>query len=223
MMKKLNLVLLAAPLLAVSSMASAEFSTNFGVTSNYLWRGVTQSSDAPSVSGGLDVTSESGLYAGTWIGTIDWGQGGGYENDYYFGYSGESDGFGYDVGYIYYAYPEQEYDDSNFGELYFNGTLGAFGFGVAYTVNSDADDDVPFGKGDLYYSVSYGFELADDYGLGFTLGHYDFDVPSSAGDVDYTHVQVDLTKGDFTFSVSKATEDSGDDDMKIAVSWGASF
>ncbi|WP_416307074.1 TorF family putative porin [Neptunicella sp. SCSIO 80796] len=223
MIKKLNLVLLAAPLLAVSTMASAEFSANFGVTSNYLWRGVTQSDNSPSVSGGLDISTESGLYAGTWIGTIDWGQGGGYENDYYFGYSGESNGFGYDVGYIYYAYPEEEYDDSNFGELYFNGSLGAFGFGVAYTVNSDADDDVPFGTGDLYYSVSYGFELPDDYGLGLTLGHYDFDVPSSAGDVDYTHVQVDLTKGDFTFSVSKATEDSGDDDMKIAVSWGASF
>ncbi|MBC3767608.1 TorF family putative porin [Neptunicella marina] len=221
-MNKLKLILAATPFLAVSGMAQAEFSTNFGVTSNYLWRGVTQSADKASVSGGLDVSSESGVYAGTWIGTIDWGQGGGYENDYYIGYSGETDGFGYDVGYIYYAYPETEYDDSNFGELYFNGSVGAFGFGVAYTVNSDADDDAVFGKGDLYYSVSYTADLVNDYTLGVTLGHYSFDVPNS-GDVDYSHVQLDLGKGDFTFSVSKATEDSGDDDLKLLVSWGTSF
>ncbi len=222
-MKTRTLTLLAVPALLASSFASAEVSTNFGVTSNYLWRGVSQSADNPSVSGGIDYASESGFYAGTWIGTIDWGVGGGYENDYYLGYSGETDGFTYDVGYIYYAYPEEEYDGSDFGEIYFTGGLGDFSFGFAYTINSDADDAAPFGEGDLYYSVGYSFALPEDYGLSVTLGRYDFDV-DSALDVDYTHLQLDLSKGDFTFSLSKASDTNmSDDDLKLVVSWGMSF
>lgn len=211
-------------LAVISSPALAEVSANFGVTSNYLWRGVTQSADGPSVSGGLDYSHESGFYAGTWLGSVDWGNGNGTEMDLYLGYGGESDGFGYDVGYIYYHYPEQEYDDSDFGELYFNGSYSGFGFGVAYTINSDADDDAPFADGDLYYHVSYEFTLPQDYSLTLTYGYYSFDVDESEyGDWDYGHLQLDLAKGDFTFSLSKADEESGDDDTKFVVSWGTSF
>ncbi|MDF2178671.1 TorF family putative porin [Aliiglaciecola sp. CAU 1673] len=214
----------ALGLCAVSSSAMAEVSANFGVTSNYLWRGVTQSADGPSVSGGLDYSHESGFYAGTWLGSVDWGNGNGSEVDLYLGYSGESEGFGYDVGYIYYHYPETEYDDSDFGEVYFNGSFGDLGFGLAYTTNSDADDDAPFADGDLYYHVSYGFALPEDYSLTLTYGYYSFDVDESVyGDWDYGHFQVDVAKGDFTFTVSKADEDSGDDDTKFVVSWGTSF
>jgi uncharacterized protein (TIGR02001 family) len=229
-MKILKITAISAALVAASSvgqMANAEVSANFGATSNYLWRGVTQSGNAPSVSGGLDYSDESGIYAGTWVGTVDWtdetSDSKGAEVDVYLGYGGEVDNFAYDVGYVYYYYPATGYEDSNFGELYFNGSFGAFGFGVAYTVNSDADDDVPFGNGDLYYNVSYGFELPNEFGLGFTYGYYDFDTPDSVGDLDYKHFQSDLTKGDFTFSISKADEDSGSDDTNFAVSWGTSF
>lgn len=225
-MRQMHKALIAAALSSVfySQASIAEVSANIGVTSNYLWRGVTQSADGPSVSGGLDYEHESGFYAGTWIGSIDWGNGNGAETDWYFGYSGEAGDFGYDVGYVYYAYPEQEFDDSNFGEAYVNGSFGAAGFGVAYTLNADADDDAPFGQGDLYYHVSYGFELPDEYSLGLTYGYYDFDIDESVwGDWDYSHIQADISKGDFTFSISKAQEESGDDDTKFVVSWGTSF
>ena len=227
-MKTLKLSVIAAAVLATagfSQIAQAEVSANFGATSNYLWRGVTQSGNAPSLSGGLDYSNESGVYAGTWIGTIDWSGDDsdtkGAEVDLYLGYGGESGGFGYDVGYIYYYYPSSGYEDSNFGEIYFNGSVGDFGFGVAYTINSEADNDAPFGTGDLYYNVSYGFSLPNDFGLGLTYGYYDFDTPTSES--DYGHFQIDLTKGDFTFTVSKADEESGSDDTNFAVSWGMSF
>ncbi|WP_340679336.1 TorF family putative porin [Paraglaciecola sp.] len=227
-MKTLKLGVIAAAVLAASGFsqfAAAEVSANFGATSNYLWRGVSQSGNAPSLSGGLDYANESGVYAGTWVGTIDWSDetsdAKGAEVDLYLGYGGEAGNFGYDVGYIYYYYPSTGYEDSNFGELYFNGSFGAFGFGVAYTINSEADNDVPFGTGDLYYNVSYGFDLPNEFGLGLTYGYYDFDTPTSES--DYGHFQVDLTKGDFTFSISKADEESGSDDTNFAVSWGASF
>lgn len=228
-MKTMKMATLAVAVMAASSFsqfAAAEVSANFGATSNYLWRGVSQSSDGVSVSGGVDYSDESGFYAGTWIGSIDFGSGNGTENDYYLGYSGESDGFGYDVGYIYYVYPADGFEDSNFGEIYFNGSFGGFGFGVAYTINSDVDNDAPFGTGDIYYSASYGFDLPEEFGLGLTVGYYDFDTKDSADmtyDVDYMHYQVDLTKGDFTFTISKAEEASGSNDTKFAVSWGTSF
>ena len=227
-MKTLKLSVIAAAVFATASfsqVAHADVSANFGATSNYLWRGVTQSGNAPSLSGGLDYSNESGVYAGTWVGTIDWtdetSDAKGAEIDLYLGYGGEAGDFGYDVGYIYYYYPSTGYEDSNFGELYFNGSFGAFGFGVAYTINSEADNDAPFGTGDLYYNVSYGFDLPNEFGLGLTYGYYDFDTPTSES--DYGHFQVDLSKGDFTFTVSKADKESGSDDTNFAVSWSASF
>lgn len=213
-------VALVAATAGFSQLAQAAVEANIGATSNYLWRGVSQSSDGVSISGGLDYSHESGFYAGTWIGAIDFGSGSGTENDYYLGFAGESGDFGYDVGYIYYAYPESGFEDSNFGEIYFNGSYGDFGFGVAYTVNSQVADGSLFDTGDMYYNVSYGWELPEEYSLGLTYGYYDFDAGS---DGDYGHFQLDLSKGDFTFTISKADEDSGDDDTKFVVSWGTTF
>ncbi|WP_133470806.1 TorF family putative porin [Paraglaciecola marina] len=222
-MKTFKLTAITATLLAVtgfSSVATAAVDANFGATSNYVWRGVSQSSNAASVSGGLDYSDDSGFYVGTWVGSLGDDVSGfnGAETDFYLGYGGESDGFGYDVGYIYYSYTELV--DSDFGELYFNGSYGAFGFGVAYTVNSQVDEGSLFDAGDIYANVSYGFDLANDYSLGLTLGYYDFDAGS---DGDYAHFQADIAKGDFTFSVSKAESASGDDDIKFIASWGTSF
>ncbi len=220
LVKKTALLMGASMVLANSQPVLAEIEGNFGVTSNYIWRGVTQSNDGPSVSGGLDFASTSGFYAGTWVGTIDWGMGGATETDFYAGYSGEAGDFGYDVGYIYYAYFDDDYADSDFGEVYFNGSYAGFGFGLAYTVNSQVDDGMLFDTGDMYYNVSYGWELANDFSLGLLYGYYDFDAGNES---DYGHLQVDLSKGDFTFSVSKAEEEAGDDDVKLVLSWGTTF
>ncbi len=221
-MKTLKMSALAVAIVAASglSQAQAAVEANIGVTSNYLWRGVTQSMNDPSISGGVDYSHESGFYAGTWIGTIDWGAGGATENDYYLGYGDESGDFGYDVGYIYYNYPATGYEDSDFGEVYFNGSYMGFGFGVAYTVNSQVADGSLFDTGDIYYNVSYGWDLPNEFALGVTYGYYDFDLGS---DSDYGHYQLDLSKGDFTLTVSKADVESGDDDTKFVVSWGTSF
>lgn len=214
---KLSLVAAAlSSTLFVSQSALAEVSANIGATSNYLWRGVTQSGDAASVSGGIDYADDSGFYAGTWVGSL--ATGAGAETDFYLGFGGETDSFTYDVGYAYYSYSDLE--DSDFGELYFNGGIGNFGFGVAYTVNSQVAEGSAFDSGDVYVSVSYGgIDLGNEFELALTAGSYSFDA-----DIDgYSHVQADITKGDFAFGISKATEDSGDDDLKFVVSWSASF
>ena len=55
------------------------FSANIGAVSNYIWRGVTQTGDQAAIQGGIDVSHESGFYAGTWASNVDWDEGGSEE------------------------------------------------------------------------------------------------------------------------------------------------
>ena len=155
-------------MLGLSSIAAAEVSMNIGVTSNYIWRGVTQTGDAAAVSGGFDWSNASGLYAGTWASNVDFSadveetvtvqatDSGGdtytydyvntykdpsltaYELDLYGGYAGEIAGFGYDAGLIYYTYDSDA--DANFLELALAGSWQMLSFGLNYTLSSDVND-----------------------------------------------------------------------------------
>jgi len=82
-MKKLvtSAVLAAATMASVPAMA--ELSANAALTTNYMWRGATQSTDDIAVQGGADWANESGLYAGVWASTL--GDNPGNEVDLYVG------------------------------------------------------------------------------------------------------------------------------------------
>lgn len=229
-MKKLHASLGAAALVtAMAPAAHAELSANIGVTSNYIWRGVTQTDDGAAVQGGIDWAHESGFYLGTWASNIKWGTdvSSGVEVDFYGGYGGQFNDFGYDLGLIYYYYPDSDYDDSDFTEIYLSGSWKWLELGLAYTIDGDQPDDALFSDGDMYYYGSLSFDLQNDWSIGGTIGYYDFDVPNS-GDFDYAHYQLDVGKGagdfgDFTFSVSTADDESGDDDTKFFVAWTKTF
>ena len=228
MMKKKLAIACGAALLGLTSMAQAELTANIGVTSNYLWRGVSQTGDDAAVSGGIDWAHDSGFYLGTWASNIDWGTGSGAEVDFYGGFANEIGDFGYDVGLIYYYYPTTGYEDSDFTEISLSGSWKFLEAGLAYTINGDADSDAPFSDGDIYYHIAASFDVAETWSVAGTYGYYDFDTAKAQGDVDYGHVQLDVTKaagdwGDFTFTVSKADKESGNDDVKFIASWGKSF
>lgn len=72
------------------------FSANIGAVSNYIWRGVTQTSDQAAVQGGLDVTHESGFYAGTWVSNVDFDDGAAEEISGIVAYDPETDSFATD-------------------------------------------------------------------------------------------------------------------------------
>lgn len=200
--------------MGLSAQSMAEISMNIGATSNYVWRGATQTSDESAVSGGLDWSSDVGIYAGTWISNVT----GGYELDLYGGYAGNAGDFGYDAGFIYYGYDDDA--DANFLELAASGSWKLLSAGVNYTLSADNDDS----EGDLYYYAGLNLDLPEDFSLGATIGTYDYDV----GD-DYSHLQIDLTKsagdfGDVTLSLSDTDKDVGaDEDIRFFVSWGKSF
>lgn len=123
-MKKLVLVSAVASALAIPALVQAAdesahtVSANVGVFSNYVFRGVTQTSEEMALQGGIDYSHASGFYAGTWGSNISWlsdtAAANGYtgsslELDLYGGYKGSfAKDFGYDVGAIYYYYPGEQ-------------------------------------------------------------------------------------------------------------------
>ncbi|MGB2271225.1 MAG: TorF family putative porin, partial [Candidatus Micropelagos thuwalensis] len=115
-----------------------------------------------------DYANESGLYVGSWASTVDFGPGtaASYELDLYAGFAGEAAGLGYDVGYIFYAYPDEQ-TNIDFGEIYGELSYSLFAAGVAYTVNSE-NQDALFDTGDIYYYLSAGVPLANDFSLSLT-------------------------------------------------------
>lgn len=200
--------------LFASNAAFAGVSGNIGVTSNYLWRGVTQTNDQAAVQGGLDYEHASGFSAGTWVSNLADGS---YELDIYAGYGGEISGFSYDLGFISYQYPN---NNDHFNEVSLGFGYGPAEFNVAYTIGSEDDNSPTFSKGDLYYSLGLSHELANGVGLGATIGQYDFDDP--AGD-DYSHAQISVSKSDFTFAVDKTMDLVGNDDVAVSVAWSKAF
>lgn len=99
---------------------SGEFAVSFnvGVSSDYVFRGVSQTDEGPQVFGGVDLAMDNGLYAGVWASNVDFEPFGdddtSAEVDLYAGIKPEAAGWVFDLGAIYYAYVGQP---DNFPEL----------------------------------------------------------------------------------------------------------
>jgi uncharacterized protein (TIGR02001 family) len=105
-MKKLLLALLMA---AGVTVAQAEVTGNLGLTSDYRFRGISQSQNAPAVQGGIDYNHSSGFYIGNWNSSVRsqvYTQGSGVESDLYAGWKKDIyKGLTLDVGSYNYFYP----------------------------------------------------------------------------------------------------------------------
>ena len=105
-MKKLLLALLMA---AGVTVAQAEVTGNLGLTTDYRFRGVSQTQNAPAVQGGVDYTHSSGFYVGNWNSSVSsqmYTNGAGIESDLYAGWKKDIyKGLTLDVGSYNYFYP----------------------------------------------------------------------------------------------------------------------
>ena len=61
---------LLTALLIVAGIAQAEITTNLGATSDYRYRGISQTQNAPAIQGGIDYTNKNGFYAGNWNSSV---------------------------------------------------------------------------------------------------------------------------------------------------------
>lgn len=105
-MKKL---LLALFMFAGVTAAQAQVSGNLGLTSDYRFRGISQSQNAPAVQGGVDYAHSSGLYIGNWNSSVSsqlYTNGAGVESDLYAGWKKEIvKDVTIDIGSYNYFYP----------------------------------------------------------------------------------------------------------------------
>ena len=138
------------------------FSANIALTSEYLFRGISQTDDAPAIQGGLDYEvglGDSGVkgYLGIWGSNVDFNEGDAdgatMEADLYGGLRGDlgKTGIGWDLGFIYYAYPGAD-SSLNYNFVEVQGAL-SYDFGPAaasLSLNYSPDN---FGEsGDAYYT-----------------------------------------------------------------------
>ena len=152
------------------------------LTSDYRFRGVSQSDEGMAVQGGFTISHESGLYVGTWGSNLaGWGTFGGsnMELDIYGGYAFPVGEGTLDVGLTWFMYPSGA-DTTDFAEIYakLSGdvgpvslTAGVFyapqqeALGNVFFTGQDAVDGVPNDAGDkednLYLSGDAVFGLSD--------------------------------------------------------------
>lgn len=202
---------------ALTSTAFAGASANIGVMSDYVWRGVTQNDNKPSLMGGLDYEASNGLYVGTWAAQVD-NAGDNAEIDIYGGFSKElSNGFGFDVGAISYIYPGVPGTGVDFTEIYINGSYKFVEVGVASTVSADNAAS----EGDLYTHLTLSKDLGP-IAASFTAGNYDFDAPGTDSVNNYQLAGTYASSiGDITAAFD-TTDVSGNDDI-VSLTWSKSF
>lgn len=209
---KLKPIAAALGLAVMAAPVSAELNANIGVTSNYIWRGTTQTNDASAVSGGVDFSHKDGFYVGTWVSNTTISQ---YEHDIYGGYTFKAGQVDLDAGYIQYLYPVGN-ANLDFSEIYLNATYKQFGGGVALTLSKDAPGD----DNDIYIYASADFEVKKGVTVNLLIGDYSFD---NASLEDYKHFHASLHKDDFSIAWDKNDLNGAAGDPRVSVSWSKSF
>ncbi|HEX5363920.1 MAG TPA: TorF family putative porin [Gallionella sp.] len=178
--KLLSSLILAALLVPGAALAASPFTANVGLTTDYLVRGISQTSGNPAVQGGVDFVHSSGLYVGVWGSNVSWitdfGATGSasLELDTYAGYRNSfAEDFSYDVGFIRYNYPGTYTPAANTVKADTNEVYGAIGYKWLTAKYSYALGDfltVANARGTNYLELNASVPVADS---GITFGaHY---------------------------------------------------
>jgi len=206
-MNKKSLLACAAALAgALPCVSYADWAFNVGATTDYRYRGISQTRGKPAVQGGVDY-SNGPFYVGAWASTIKWvkdlGGDANAEIDIYGGFKGElAKDLNYDVGILTYQYPSNDLNPSaNTTEIY-----GALTYGPATLKYSHALTDTfgnPDSKNSYYFDLSASFDLGDGLMLTPHIGYQKikglYEGPGS-----YTDYALTLSKDFSGFLVSGA-------------------
>ncbi|MEQ4576363.1 MULTISPECIES: TorF family putative porin [Gammaproteobacteria] len=206
--------LACALLLALSSVSTAAFaqeegadeykpfSATLAVTTDYVWRGISQTNEDPAFQAGATYTSKFGLYAGAWTSNVDFGEGDpDWERDYYIGYNTDfGDKVNFDVMVNRYTYSGAS--DLNWNELITKTTfLETYSLTLAYSNDSWATSE------DGYYAALAGnWSLPHDFTIGASYGRSMFS--NKAGIEDYSDYSVSVGKSFGPLALSVAYIDT---------------
>ncbi|MBH03456.1 MAG: hypothetical protein CMP08_04950 [Xanthomonadales bacterium] len=225
------LTAVAGSAFSTSAFAGGDLTANATFTTNYIWRGLTQTLNDPAVQGGIDYVDDSGLYVGTWLSNVKYANatttagadefvdganfnGAGdrfsYENDLYFGYTMDTGPVSWDAGYLYYNYDSAA--DFDFGEVYLKAAAAGFSLAGYMLTNTEANEGPgqDFSAGSTYYlSGDYGIDVYRGIVLGAHVGYHagDFSEAFNVVDGNYLEYNVSVSKAGFSLMASDTDVD----------------
>lgn len=172
-------------------------SGNVALTTNYKFRGQDQTNNKPALQGGFDL-GYGNFYLGNWNSSVSWvdavdAKNSGLEADFYGGYRGEFNGFGYDVGLLTYVYPGAS--QANTTEVYGALSYDIFSAKYSHTVSKEYFD-FDGGRGTGYLDLAANYELTPGLTLNGHLGYTNFSSDAknaSPNPVSYTDYKLGLT------------------------------
>lgn len=210
------------------------FSANVALTSEYVFRGISQTDGRPAIQGGFDYElpfnkdKSLGLYLGTWGSNVDFTDAT-LELDVYGGLQGTVGPLGWKLGLIRYIYPgaasDLNYDFTEIaGALSYDAGFLSLNAGLNYSPEY-------FGKsGNAYYyalgvevpivnkvaltghvgyqtikdNAAWGTDDYMDYSIGASINLLGFDISAAWTDTDLSKNQCDELCGIFTVTASRS-------------------
>ncbi|MGE0741876.1 MAG: TorF family putative porin [Hyphomonadaceae bacterium] len=200
MKKIIGLAMLAgAATVATAGVASAEgtVSANVALTSNYVWRGLTQSDGDAAIQGGFDYTADM-FYAGVWGSSVDdFGVDAQTEVDLYAGITPTVGPVTFDLGLVGYFYPGAS-DSIDFGEVKLGATyapIEPLSLGATAYLSNDFGNA---GIDSLYLEVNGAYTISDAFSVSAAYGNQDLD---SAGEYDTWNIGATYSFHGFGFDL----------------------
>ena len=166
---------------------------SLAVTSDYRFRGISQSNNDVALQGSINLNHVSGLHAGVWGSSIDFNkvevEDATLELDYTAGYAFSVFDVAVDVGYIYYTYPNDGSNDNNdYGEIYAAADWKGANIGVNWT-----DDGYAKSGKATYVFAGYSYDFGP-VTVGAQVGETFLDTATFAnGDDKYFNFEVSAT------------------------------
>ena len=192
-------LLFCALALAFSSAAQAQeeeeaespLSGDITLTSDYVFRGISQTNEDPALQGSLTWTFDNGFYLGAWASNVEFVEedDADVEVDLYVGWATDiNDAWGVDVSLVRYVYPgTAEGFDYDYTEL-----IGVFTYDEWLSLTAGLSNDVfnldEFGG---YYEVAGSWALPADFAFNAHFGYYTTE--DALGD-DYTNFGAGISK-----------------------------
>ena len=184
----ISLALLA--LMPLAAQAQDEdgsgFNWNAAATSEYMFRGISQTDDHPAIQAGAGYSWSNGLYVGAWASNVDFGDDTDAEVDTFIGWNGDlSDNVNLDVQLNRYNYiGEPDGVDYAYNEL-----IGKLSFAENYSATLGYTNDFLATETDSFYlGVGGSWDVGNDINLTAGLGYttVDEDLSSEDGYLDYS-------------------------------------
>lgn len=164
------------PVEAPAEESDPNLTWNLAVTSDYVFRGITQTDFKPALQGGLDYAfGDSGFYVGVWASNVDFvdNDGPDVEVDSFIGFNTDvSESLNLDFSVVHYAYLGER---DAYGSLDYNEFFGKLTYDemVTFTV-AYASDYSNLDYSSLYFNLAGEWEIGNELSLNASVGHSDF-------------------------------------------------